>query len=450
MLDDILAALDLVSGSASKVSFIGDERLPSCFPVTDLASASIGAASLAISALIGLSGPPPSVRIDHRLASLWFGFSIRPLDWAVPTPWDAIAGDYHTRDGWIKLHTNAPHHKVSALRVLDCEATRDAVAKAVAAWDGGDLERAVLAAGGCAARLRGRAEWRSHAQGMAVSGEPLVHCTSEASPRSTNWSPMPDRPLAGLRVLDLTRVLAGPVATRFLAGYGASVLRLDPPAWDEPGVIPEVTLGKRCARLDLREPEGRRQFKRLLGDADILVHGYRADALEKLGLGPAVRQATRPGLIDVSLVAYGHTGPWTNRRGFDSLVQFSCGISAEGMLWKGSDAPISLPVQALDHATGYLMAAAAVRGVIARQRGEGSMQFRLSLARTAELLMAHGSANAVTAFGPDQVADVADDIEMTAWSPARRLRAPTQISAVPMRWDLPARTLGSSLPAWPD
>ena len=344
MLDDILDALDLVPASASKASFAGDERLPSCFPVTDLASASIGAANLAISALIGLSDPPPSVSIDHRLASLWFGFSIRPLDWKVPAPWDAIAGDYRTQDGWIKLHTNAPHHKVAALRVLDCDANREAVAMAVAAWDSDDLERAVVTAGGCAAKLRGRSEWQSHAQGLAVSGEPLIHRTQEARSPSSSWSPMPDRPLAGLRVLDLTRVLAGPVATRFLAGYGASVLRLDPPVWDEPGVIPEVTLGKRCARLDLREPEGRRQFERLLGNADILVHGYRADALEKLGLGPAVRQAIRPGLIDVSLDAYGHTGPWANRRGFDSLVQFSCGISAEGMLWKGSDAPISLPV----------------------------------------------------------------------------------------------------------
>lgn len=160
------------------------------------------------------------------------------------------------------------------------------------------------------------------------------------------------RPLAGIKVLDFTRVLAGPVATRFLAGLGADVLRIDPPEWDEPGVVPDVILGKRCARLDLHTAEDRRVFEALLARADIVVHGYRPGAMARLGYDEGERRTINPGLVDVSLCAYGWTGPWAGRRGFDSLVQMSIGIAEAGMRWQQAERPVPLPVQALDHATG--------------------------------------------------------------------------------------------------
>src|SRR5690606_14976535 len=153
--------------------------------------------------------------------------------------------------------------------------------------------------------------------------------------------------LAGIRVLDLTRILSGPIATRFLAGYGADVLRIDPIDWDEPAVAPDVTLGKRRARLDLRSPEGKATFEHLLQQADVLVHGYRSDALEKLGLGETRRRELNPGLVDVCLDAYGWTGDWRARRGFDSLVQMSSGIAHAGMTLLNKPIPTPLPVQAL-------------------------------------------------------------------------------------------------------
>jgi crotonobetainyl-CoA:carnitine CoA-transferase CaiB-like acyl-CoA transferase len=134
------------------------------------------------------------------------------------------------------------------------------------------------------------------------------------------------------------------VATRFLAGLGAEVLRVDPPGWEEPSLEPEVTLGKRCARLDLRGSEGRARLRALLKAADIIVHGYRPDALESLGFGVAERRMLRPGLVDVSLSAYGWSGPWALRRGFDSLVQMSSGIAHEGARTVGSPRPRPLPV----------------------------------------------------------------------------------------------------------
>lgn len=444
----ILAALELDESAALRVTFRDLDRLPSCFAVSELAAASVGAAAVSISELVGLFGSTPSVSVSTRLASLWFGWSIQPEGWEMPDAWDPIAGDYVNCDGWIKLHTNAPHHRAAALSVLGCKPTREAVAEAVAKWRGDELEEAIVAAGGCAARLRSVDEWSSHPQARAVADDPLIIWDDIRQAPPSGWRPDPARPLSGLRVLDLTRVLAGPVATRFLAGFGADVLRIDPPGWDEPGVTPEVTLGKRCAMLDLKSESGQQIFRALLADADILVHGYRSDALSAMGLDAAERQAIRPGLIDISLNAYGHGGPWQHRRGFDSLVQFSTGISAAGMVWRNSDVPVSLPVQALDHATGYLLAAATVRAVIARLRGEGSFAARLSLSRTAKLLIDHKDIASNAGFDPVADHDLAADIEHTDWGKARRLLSPIDVTGAPMTWRLPATKLGSHSPCW--
>lgn len=432
------------------LGFRGDGALSSAFRVTDLAAASIATAGLALSEWLEPSADSmvPLV-VDRRLASLWFSASLRAQGWAPPGLWDAIAGDYRAQDGWIRLHTNAPHHRAAALRVLGVAAERDAVAASVAGWRADDLEQAVVDAGGCAARMASQQEWQRHPQGMAVAAEPLVWREDFPVAPLPDWPAHRDRPLAGIRVLDLTRVLAGPIATRFLAGFGAQVLRIDPPGWDEPGVVPEVTLGKRCARLDLRLPVDRECFQRLLASADVLVHGYRADALEHLGFGPEVRRALAPGLVDVSLNAYGWSGPWQGRRGFDSLVQMSTGIAEAGRFWRGEDKPVPLPVQALDHATGYLVAASALRGLTARrQHGVGS-RWRLSLARTARLLMEAGAQpRGLAELAAESAADLAAGVESTPWGPARRLRSPLQMADSPMFWDLPATRLGSSPAQW--
>ena len=256
------------------------------------------------------------------------------------------------------------------------------------------------------------------------------------------------RPLAGVRVLDLTRVLAGPVATRWLAALGADVLRIDPPDWDEPAVIPEVTLGKRCARLDVKLQAGRDHLVALLASADVLVHGYRPGALAGLGLDDQERDAIRPGLIDVSLDAYGWSGPWAARRGFDSLVQMSAGIAAHGMVTFGTDEPRPLPVQALDHATGYLMATAVLRSLTDRLHDGRGTRARMSLARTGSLLVSMG---APTPEGPAIVMgdeDFDPRLESTAWGALRRLRPPAEIVGTPLAWDGPAVPLGSVPPSW--
>lgn len=448
LLGTIWAALRGAPEWLEQMHVAGTGDLPSVFPVTDLAGASIGAACLAVAELVAARrGARPDALVDRRLASLWFGASLRPEGWSLPPTWDAVAGDYQAADGWIRLHTNAPHHLAAALAVLGVPAERDRVAEAVGRWQAEALEQAVVDAGGCAAAMRDMEAWAAHLQGRAVATEPLLHHEAGDPGPAPRWTVPPDRPLQGVRVLDMTRVLAGPVATRFLAAFGAEVLRIDPPGWDEPAVVPDMTLGKRCARLDLRRPEDREAWEGLLRGADVLVHGYRPGALAGLGLDGARRRTLCPGLIDVSLDAYGWHGPWQGRRGFDSLVQMSNGIAAAGMRLLGRDRPTPLPVQALDHATGYVMAAAAVRGLTERLATGAGCIVRASLARTAVLLASLPSREP-SSLKPEAGSDFVEALEATAWGPARRLRAPGFVAGAPMQWNLPATALGTAAAAW--
>ncbi|MEJ5061391.1 MULTISPECIES: CoA transferase [unclassified Pseudomonas] len=445
LLTSIQAALGL---PRTPIPFTSTGALPSAFAVTDLACASIAAAGQAVSELLHQqTGRLPAIEVDRRLASFWFSSSIRPLGWSVPPLWDPITGDYAAKDGWIRLHTNAPHHRAAAETVLGACTDRTEMATKVAQWAKSDLEQAVVDAGGCAAEMRTWEQWQAHPQGRAVNAEPLIRFAHHSSHNGKAWQGSVAQPLAGIKVLDLTRVLAGPVASRFLAGLGADVLRIDPPTWNEPGVVPEMTLGKRCARLDLHDKTDRMTFESLLKDADIVLHGYRADALERLGFGATERQRFAPGLIDVCLNAYGWSGPWQNRRGFDSLVQMSSGIAEAGMHWKRSNKPMPLPLQALDHATGYLMAASAIKLLSERLSSGQGGSARLSLARTAKLLIDNGRGIEESLRAEDEH-DQGMLVEQTSWGPAHRLQVPLKITGTPLQWAIAAGELGSHRAQW--
>lgn len=455
MSEDILAVMadeiGLPGDALARVEFTGQGAMASCFRTTDFAAASIAAAGLGINSVLGIRGSSgaPGVGVDQRLSSFWFHLSLRPQGWEIPAVWDLVAGDYEAEDGWIRLHTNAPHHRAEVLKVLGVGAERLEVAAAVSTWSNEALETAIVEAGGCAAAMRSIEDWKKHPQGQAVRSEKLAQFEFYTASGEANWRLQPERPLAGVRVLDLTRILAGPVATRFLAGYGADVLRIDPIGWEEPAAAPEVTLGKKCARLDMKSNEGKDKFKHLLASADVLVHGYRSDALHRLGLGAAERRSINPGLIDVSLDAYGFTGPWRTRRGFDSLVQMSSGIAEAGMRAAGAHKPVPLPVQALDHGTGYMMAAAVLRGIYERATTGRALAARFSLARTAKFLAGFPAANGfdakLEAENPDDLSPV---VEETVWGEAKRLKAPLEIAGTPMHWSIPAGKLGRHAPAW--
>jgi hypothetical protein len=426
--------------------------LPSVFEVDALAAGSVALATLAAADLFAArtGAPRRAVTVDRRHAAVAFR-SERYLEargWQLPAVWDPIAGDYEARDGFVRLHTNYRNHREAALRVLAVPESREAVTQAVRSWSAEALESAVVDAGGAAAMMRTAEEHAAHAQGQAIRREPLFAWSPLAA--GSRELPAASRPLGGVRVLDLTRVIAGPVCTRFLSAHGADVLRVDPPGFEEVGaLLGDTTGGKRRTALDLRTGEGRETFGRLVRGADVLVVGYRADALDRLGLGADFRARVNPGLVTVLLDAYGWTGPWSRRRGFDSLVQMTTGIAAKGRDAMGAAKPFPLPAQALDHGLGYLAAAAACRALGRRLAdGEGA-EVRLSLARTAELLWELGTDGDPKArdLDPSDAEPYLESVD-TPWGPIGRVRCPGSIDGLQAGWSIVPGPLGVDPAGW--
>ena len=445
------------AGVAEVLSCSGpDAVLPAYFDVTGLAVASVSCATLAAAEFLAareVSRPRP-VSVDSRAACAAFAAEglFTPVGWSMPEMWDPIAGNYRASDGWIRLHTNYAYHRAVVERLLGAD-ERASVAAAVMRWKAGDLETAVVEAGGCAAVMRSRETWLASPPGAATATALPVAVASRRLPAGTalaeGASPLSSAasPFFGVRVLDMTRVIAGPVCTKFLAAYGAEVLRLDPPGFAEvPALLPETTVGKRTAALDLRVAADRAVFENLVAGADVLVTGLRADALAGLGYGDETLTALNPALIVASLNAYGWDGPWRDRRGFDSLVQMSAGIAAAGSLAAGRDEPVPLPVQALDHATGYLLATAVGRALTRRLTRSAVSRIRASLTGTANLLWSLPRPAELPPRPSPGDFELVD--AQTAWGPARRVPLPGSIAGVTAEWRVEAGPLGRDRPAW--
>ncbi|MFT3770992.1 MAG: CoA transferase [Minicystis sp.] len=430
-----------------------DHVLPSVFDVTAFASGAVGVAALAAAELHAArtSTSIPWVEVDsaHAAAAFQSEALFNPRGWERPAAWDPIAGDYRAADRWIRLHTNYASHRVAALSVLGCDADRGAVEAAVARWNAEPLESAIVDAGGCAAVMYDRDAWNAHPHGRAIAGAPAI--TLEESGRAAaSLPPLPASahgPLTGIRILDLTRVIAGPECTRFLAAHGAEVLRIDPPGFAEvPALVPETTVGKRCATLDLASPLGRARFEALLAEAHVLVHGLRPGALEALGLDAALLRRHNPALVVAALDAYGWSGPWQKRRGFDSLVQMSCGIAAAGAAAKGTDRPTPLPAQALDHGIGYLLAAGVCRALTRLLQDGRVTTVRGSLIGAANWLFAAGPGD--PGVPPPRYAPEIFEEAETAWGPVRQVRCPGIIDGRRPSWAIAAGPLGRHEPSF--
>jgi hypothetical protein len=439
------AALEGDPGALGTLSFEGPRQiLASAFPVTEAATAALAIATLAVAALDDDAG---QVTVDshHACAAVRGERFVRIGDGTPPALWDSVAGDYPTADGWIRLHTNYQHHRQAALGVLDAPEDRDAVAKAVRAWQGDALESAIVAAGGCAAVMRSVEEWRVHPHGRHVSERPVI----AIEPIGPGGTPVAAG-LVGLRILDLTRVIAGPTASRFLAGWGAEVLRVEAPGFREARtLVVETGFGKRSCTLDLRSPDDRGRFEELVAGADVVVHGFRPGALDGLGYDTAALVALQSDLIVASECAYGNVGPWSTRRGFDSLVQMSAGIADAGTRATGADHPVPLPCQLLDHATGLLLAA----GIAMARRRQcargGAYAVSASLARTASWLESLGRADIAAP------AEEADDVSRwcettpTPWGPVGHVRQPGSIGSRRPAYPRPPSRPGADEPVWP-
>jgi hypothetical protein len=391
LLRDAWAALGGESDLPETVTVTGSEEglLPSTLPALPAMLAAVAASTLAASVLDAVRGAkaPASVVIEAEHVALAArseryarNGTAEQADLFAP-----LSRFWRTADGWLRVHANYPWHRERALGVLGCRDTPDAVAEAVLGWRGEELEDALAAAGGLGYVVRGAQEWWAHPQGHAVAALPLLESVAG---RGAGRRIAAGRGAQGRRVLDLTRVIAGPVATRTLAAWGAEVLRVDSPHLPEiPAQALDMLPGKHSALLDFAEPSGRARIEELLAEADVVVQGYRPGALDRYGLGPDALAERHPHLSLVTLSAWGASGPWAARRGFDSLVQCAAGIAAA----EGTDArPGALPAQVLDHATGYLAAAAALLALADVELGEPPRSVCLSLAQTARWLTRAG------------------------------------------------------------
>src|SRR5271166_2864681 len=447
---------------AADVMFTGgaDPVLPTPFRIGAAGAATLAASGLAATELWQVrTGRRQRVTVDLRqaTAALRSGHYLQLAGTDVSSERNTIMGFYPTRDGrWSYLHCNFPNHRAAALSVLGVAENREAVARAVATWNAADLEEAIIAAKGAGGMARTQAEWARHPQGATVAALPLMEIMriGDSAPEPL---PAGDRPLSGIRVLDLTRVLAGPTCARTLAEHGADVLRITGAHLPSLGYQElDTGHGKLSAELDLRARGNVDILRGLVRKADVFSQGYRPGTLANRGLSPEELAAIRPGLVYVSLCAFSHAGPWASRRGFDTVVQNVSGITTrQGELFPGAEpGPQFYPVSAIDYLTGYLMATGAMVALARRAREGGSWLVRISLAQTGKWLVDRGEVPAELLANVDKELYPA---EIERWSiesetPAGRLRhlGPTvRLSETPPYWARPSVPLGHHEPVWP-
>ncbi|MFI6686766.1 CoA transferase [Streptomyces sp. NPDC050485] len=450
------AALDGDPELLRHIAFEGVGALPSRLPVMELARSTVAVCALAAAELTGVrtGRSVPAVRVDDgAVTTAFLSDRLVRVDGVAPTTFAPLSRFWRAADGWVRTHANYPHHRAQLLAALGLPANAEvpAVADAIAGRTAADVEATVYAAGGLAVALRTPAQWAAHEQCQLAAAQPLL-TTERIGGRAPRGLPALSGgillPAAGLRVLDLTRVLAGPVATRTLALLGADVLRIDAPQLPESQEAHNDTgLGKRSTVLDLGSAVDRRVFDELLDSADVVVTGYRPGALERQGLTPEALAARRPDLVIAQLSAWGRYGPWHERRGFDSLVQVATGIAA---LEGSPDEPGALPAQALDHGTGYLLAAAVLRALTEQHRTGGARLIRLALAQTAAWLT-HG-----IPATEQQPTPTEGPYDQEAWltetdSAVGRLRhavPPISYAGGPVNWSRPPGLWGTDVPQW--
>ena len=466
MTNNALHTLFLIAGwsedRARLVEITGgdDPILPTPFRIGQTSAAALAAIGLAVSDLWELrTGRRQEVMVDTRqaTASLRGGSYMQMEGPPVSIEGNTITGVYPAKNGrWSYLHCNFPNHRASALSVLGVPDERGAVGKAVADWDAFELEEAIIAAKGAGGMVRTFEEWAKQPQAAAIASLPLMDIVKigDSPPEKL---PDGDRPLSGIRVLDLTRVLAGPTCARSLAEHGADVLKINGAHLPNIGNREYDTgHGKLSAHLDLREEKDLETLRGLISESDVFSQGYRPGTLGNRGLSPEALAQSRPGIIYVSLSAFGHIGPWALRRGFDTVVQTVSGItSRQGELYPGIEpGPQFYPVSAIDYLTGYLMAFGALVALARRTREGGSWLVRISLAQAGRWLVGRGQ---VPSSELKEVPEEFTSEELARWStetvtPVGRLRhlgPVVRLSETPARWARPSVPLGYNEPVWP-
>jgi len=457
ILDDVLATAGAAPAGDAVTLRGADPVLPTPPRTGELGAAAIAAAALAAARLFEQrTGRAQRVTVDVDAAAA----AMRSWTYLahVAAPPRALSGGqpggqqfFATEDDrWIFLHRRAAHHAARQERVLGCGPSDAQVAEAVRRWKGADLEEAIVAADACAALVRTHEEWAGLEQALAVAELPLLEVTKigDSGPEPAGSG---DRPLGELRVLDVTHVLAGPTCARTLAEHGADVLRIGPNSSGDANPMQRDTgHGKRSAALDLKTVDGAATLRGLLRDADVFSQGYRPGALAALDFSPADAADLRPGIVYVSMTAFGKLGPWRERRGYDSVVQSASGFCAEVAV---DGEPKFLPVSALDYVTGYL-AAFGTQVALARRATEGgSYHVQVSLAQTGRYLHAlprtteRERAARSRELPAARLAELLTETD-TPFGRLRHLAPAARMSVTPPRWDLPTVPMNHDTPVW--
>lgn len=452
-LADLAAVAGVAPWNFAGVS-VGETALATPFHGEEAAAAALAAGAAEAAGLWRMrTGQGQAVTVDSReAAASLVSFLFQRFDDPArapsrAAPATAANGFLPTGDGrWVYLH---PSFDESAghLKLLGCADTPEAVRAALSGWTAPDLEAATAEAGLCAAMVRTPQAWDATNQGRQLAAAPIIEVTRIGDGPPVPFPGMPDAPLSGVKVLDLTRVLAGPACARALASHGAEVLHISGP--DLPSFAPFVSdtgHGKRCAFLDLKTAAGREQLLGLVDQADVFSQGYRSGSLERLGFGPEALAAIRPGLIHVSINCYGHEGAWATRPGWEQLAQT---VSGMAHVQGAGGEPALLPAAVNDYTTGYLAAFGAMVALRRRATEGGSWRVRVSLTRTAMWVRGLGlrAGPELEPFSSDELAawSIRED---GGWGPVTFLRPPVRMSVTPAAWARPSVKLGSDNAAW--
>ncbi|HLF75888.1 MAG TPA: CoA transferase [Dehalococcoidia bacterium] len=465
LLDDVMRGVG--EEAASKhVEFVGaDPVLPLPLRVGEISAAAIGATAVQAARLWQMrTGRMQTVRIDVDAAAvaLMSQRFIRPeaVSGVLEPPFmrrrqEARVGMgsriVSARDGrWIFLHREFEHHRQRMEALLQSGNDEQSITAAVAKWDAFQLEDAIFAAGACAGVIRDYSEWDEHPQAITVDAQPLVEVVKigESAPEPLTAV---ERPLSGTRVLDLTRVIAGPTCARTLAEHGADVLRIANGTLDDNEVQRMDTgHGKRSTVLDITSAEGASTLRHLAQGADVFSQSYRPGALAKRGFAPEDLAALRPGIIYVSISAWSHEGAWSERRGFESVVQAVSGVCDDFRL---GGQPRLMPANAIDYGTGFLAAFGAMVALGRRAREGGSYLVRVSLAKTGRWITRHQHVS------PEERASVPSELPRerleelmisseTPFGRIRHLGPVAQMSETPARWQRPTVPPNHDRPEW--
>jgi hypothetical protein len=436
--------------------------LPSSFKVEHLAQCTIALSALAAALFQSCRQQctVPAVYVDAKHACAEFKserlymLNGKP---AIP-PWGTIGGLHKTANGFVRMHDSFPNHRENALRLLGLpmDASRDDVAKKILGWKSVQLEEEACREGAVIAALRSFEEWDTLPQARAVSDLPvLMNCIAKSSPHlPARQISVSNQCLRGIRVVEMSRVIAAPVAGKTLAAHGADVIWITSPTLpDLPDLDIDLSRGKRTVQLDIKKPADKATLLGLLQTADVFIQSYRPGSLAAQGLSAEELTKTNPHLIMATLNAYGPDGLWSQRRGFDSLVQTCSGLNVEDANRLGENEPAHvLPCQALDHGAGYLLATGIMACLYKRATEGGSYEVKVSLAGVMKYLRSLGQYEGKSGFGRKDInpgdVDAYLETRQTAFGELRAISHAAIIDGMQLGWDQMPKPLGSDKPVW--